>query len=286
MAKGYAQVPDSAGCRSRDFDALPRGETVLGPRINIEISNQREIASFVIMPPHEGLGTRHCGGIESPQVGVTRKDGIGDANDCEKSCRDRKGAKPRPLRLLASAHAFFSSGGLSGVARGWPVEPRLQSFESDAGLVVHAPAHQEKIENRKPDATRGIGKLSLEKGAFTLCREPVSDFGSDLRRGCRDRPQTRRLSLRHLPYTASLSAARDEFFGDLFADQERMIYRPPHSARCGVSQGPIRWGGYVIEHHADRSMNVDLYHYSGHGCSSDDFAAVCLQTSHLATRRA
>jgi phosphoglucomutase len=41
------------------------------------------------MPPHEGLGTRHCGGIESPQVGMTRKDGIADANDCEKSRRDR-----------------------------------------------------------------------------------------------------------------------------------------------------------------------------------------------------
>jgi hypothetical protein len=60
------------------------------------------------MPPHEGLGTRHCGGIESPQVGMTRKDGIADANDCEKSRRDRKGAKPRPLCLLASAYAFFS----------------------------------------------------------------------------------------------------------------------------------------------------------------------------------
>jgi hypothetical protein len=27
-----------------------------------------------------------------------------------------------------------------------------------------------------------------------------------------------------MPYTASLSAPRDELFGDLFADQERMIY--------------------------------------------------------------
>jgi hypothetical protein len=103
----------------------------------------------------------------------------------------------------------------------------LRTAEMEGFLPpTNAPAYQEKIENRKPDAIRGIGKLSLEKGAFTMCREPVSDFGSDLRRGCRDRPQTRRLSLRHRPYTASLSAARDELFGDLFADQERMIYPP------------------------------------------------------------
>jgi hypothetical protein len=68
---------------------------------------------------------------------------------------------------------------------------------------------------------------------------------------------SKRLPLRHLPYAASMPAARDEFFGDLFSNQERMVHRPAHSAGCGVPRGPIRRGSYLIEHHADRSMNVD-----------------------------
>jgi hypothetical protein len=137
-------------------------------------------------------------------------------------------------------------------------------FERDAGLA----AHQEKIKNTKPDAGRCISELPLEVSVFALRLEVVGDFGSDLWRGCRDRPQIRRLPLRHLLYAASMPAARDEFFGDLFTNQERMVHRPAHSAGCGVPRGPIRRGSYVIEHHADRSMNGDRHHYSGHGCSS------------------
>jgi hypothetical protein len=55
--------------------------------------------------------------------------------------------------------------------------------------------------------------------------QAVCNFGANLRRDRRDFPQVRRLPLHHVPDTASLPAARDEFFRDLFADQERMVRR-------------------------------------------------------------
>ena len=69
-----------AGCRGGDPDAVPGGETVLGPRIIVDIGEQGKITSFVIVPPHRGLGMRHRGGIKCAQVGMARKDGIAGAN--------------------------------------------------------------------------------------------------------------------------------------------------------------------------------------------------------------
>jgi|GEM_PF-3856380 len=124
--------------------------------------------------------------------------------------------------------------GRSGVARSGSFKPLLQSFESDARLTVHAPTHQEQIENPKPQTRCHIGQLSLEDDGFALCRESVGDFGLNLRSGCRDRPQIRHLPSCYLPYAASMPAACDEFFGDLFADQERMVHRPADSAGSGL----------------------------------------------------
>jgi hypothetical protein len=90
------------------------------------------------------------------------------------------------MRLPAGGHAFFSKipklsprrGGQSGVTQAF--EAFLQLFERDAGLAVHAPAHQEKIENPKPNAGRGIGELPLEEGLFAMRLESVGDFGLNL----------------------------------------------------------------------------------------------------------
>jgi hypothetical protein len=150
------------------------------------------------------------------------------------------------MRLPAGGHAFFSKipklsprrGGLSGVTQAF--EAFLQLFERDAGLA----AHQEKIKNTKPDAGRCISELPLEVSVFALRLEVVGDFGSDLRRGCRGRPQIRRLPLRHLLYAASMPAARDEFFGDLFTNQERWSTDPLTARDAGCHAG--QFAGVVM----------------------------------------
>ena len=66
-------------------------------------------------------------------------------------------------------HNFFRSLGGFAIARSGSFKPLLQSFESDARLTVHAPTHQEKIENpsrashaigfsKRPGTLRGVAQ--------------------------------------------------------------------------------------------------------------------------------
>jgi len=121
-------------------------DQILGSRIIVEIGKRRKITMIVIVPPHEGLGTRDCSGIERPQVGVARKDSIADAKEWQNSRGDRNSAKPLPIRLLRLSYALSNDLPSSPhrCARGGAIglfELFLQLFERDAGLALHPPAH-------------------------------------------------------------------------------------------------------------------------------------------------
>jgi hypothetical protein len=147
---------------------------------------------------------------------------------------------------VAGAASFFKA--LTETLDFEVFEPRQFVAAADNVIVIGRTQARVKITGRKCQA--------------------VCDFSSDLQRGRRDFPQARRLPLLHLPDAASLPAARDEFFRDLFANQERMVRRPKHCAGRRVPIWPIRRCCYVVEYLADRAMNGDRRHYSGHSCSS------------------
>ena len=70
--------------------AVPGREIILCPGIIIEIGKQGKMTSFVIVPPHYGLGTGHCSGIECAEIRMARKDGIAEANNNQKPRRHRR----------------------------------------------------------------------------------------------------------------------------------------------------------------------------------------------------